>query len=83
MKNASTDIYNTNDFYTASLLRSLGFEVLRIDFYTSKVATFVFSDPESNASEVIHRYWNRKIQIDARTLIDAINEMKTRLYAKQ
>ncbi len=75
--------YRTKDFYGCCLLRALGFHLFNIDRNPNNVCSFVFEDPDQKASQIIHEYWDKKILVDARTLIDAINEMKTRLYAKQ
>lgn len=76
------EFFTTKDFYISSLLRALGFYLDSLDRSQGKFVNFIFSDPEQKAQEVISRYWNRSIQVDARTMVEAINEMKTRLYTK-
>ena len=39
-------------------------------------------DPEE-AKSVWDRYWRREILIDAKTLIDNIHELKSRLYSDE
>jgi len=77
-----TESYITKDFYIASLLRALGFRLQSLDRSQGKFVNFIFADPENKAQEAISQYWNRNIQVDARTMVEAINEFKTRLYAK-
>jgi hypothetical protein len=43
--------------------------------------TFVFDDPEHKAEEILRGYWAREIRIEARSLIETINELKTRIHA--
>ena len=71
-----------NDFYQAVILMTTGYQLLRLERENSKFATFVFADPDCRAEETISDYWNHKVSVDARTLIENINELKTRLYTK-
>jgi len=41
----------------------------------------VFDDPLSLASQIIQKHWNRENKIPSRDLIEAINELKTRIYS--
>lgn len=74
--------YSTKDFYISCILRALNFNLVETQRANGNFVTFVFHDPENKAEEVISHYWNKNIQVDARTIIEAINEMKTRLYSK-
>lgn len=73
--------FKLNDFYQAIILMTTGYKLLRLERENSKFATFVFSDPEGTAEETISDYWARKISVEARSLIENINELKTRLYS--
>ena len=73
--------FKLNDFYQAVILKTLGFPLLRLERENSKFAVFVFADPLEKAQDSITDYWNRKISVEARSLIESINELKTRLYS--
>jgi len=70
------------DFYSCVILRTLGFQIDRIDRYSNDVAVFVFKDPDKNATQALQDYWDRKLKVTARDLIDAIHEVKSRIYEK-
>ena len=81
MKNGTKEKH-LSDFYQSVLLKSVGFQLLRLERQNPRFVVFVFADPKETANKVIEEYWNRRIQVDARTLIENINELKTRLYSK-
>lgn len=72
--------YKLNDFYQAVILKTTGFNLLRLEKGSGRYVYFVFNDPEQKAEEIIERYWNRDIQVIARDLIENINELKTRIH---
>jgi len=42
---------------------------------------FVFEDSDNQAELILSRYWNHELQVDARDLIESINELKTRIHS--
>lgn len=74
--------FKLNDFYQSVILKTAGFPLIRIERNNSKFVDFVFADPNEKAQGTITDYWNRKISVDARALIENINELKTRLYSR-
>ena len=76
-------VFNTKDFYTAVVLRVLDFPLEKLARKTGDPAIFVFSDPNNKAEQVIKDYWDRNLPIpDARAFVEAISELKTRLYGE-
>jgi hypothetical protein len=74
--------FRINDFYQATILKTVGFPLLRLERSRGKFATFVFDDPGHEAEEVLRKYWAREIKVVARDLIESVNELKTRLYSR-
>ncbi len=74
--------FKLNDFYQSCILKTLGFQLLRLERINSRFVVFVFNDPDDKAEEIIESYWNREIQVTARDLIETINELKTRLHTQ-
>lgn len=72
--------YKLKDFYVACILRAVGIPLLEME-KTSGFANFVFAIDSEHAKTIIDRYWDKDLQVDARTLIEAINELKTRIHA--
>lgn len=74
--------FKTHDFYHAVILKTLGFKLLRLEKSTGKFLVFVFNNRGREAQEKIQKYWDREIVVDARALIETINELKTRIHSK-
>ncbi len=73
--------FRTNDFYSACVLRTMNFSLLRLEKQGTKYFDFVFSDNDGVADQLLKRYWDRDgVKLEARDLIETINEMKSRLY---
>lgn len=74
-------VFNTKDFYTAVVLRVLDFPLEKLIRKNGAQVTFVFLDPNKKADHIIKDYWDRNLPIpDARAFVEAISELKTRLY---
>ena len=73
--------YRTKDFYHAVVLKSLGFKLLGLDRAEGNFSIFVFDDEGQKAEKTISNYWERVLKVDPRTMVDSINELKTRLYS--
>lgn len=78
----NTKEFKLNDFYQAVILKTYGLHLLRLERAFGHTCTFVFADPEYKAEVVIERYWNKDLSLNARVLIENINELKSRIYAK-
>jgi hypothetical protein len=72
--------YSTRDFYIGSCLLASGLRLIKIQRQSNGPATFIFHDPESKAEQIILAHWNKQLVIPTRDLIEAINELKTRLH---
>jgi len=73
--------FKIRDFYQAVILKTVGLPLSRLERDKGKFITFVFDDPEYKAEEIIERYWAREIKVEARSLIETINELKTRIHS--
>lgn len=70
------------DFYLAVVLKTIGFTLLGLEDGAGEFVTFVFSDPEDKAQDVLDDFWDGRVEVNARELISNINELKTRLHTK-
>lgn len=74
--------FKSHDFYQAVILKTVGFPLLRLEKQQGqRFFTFVFDDPDYQAETTIEMYWNHQIKVDARELIENINELKTRIHS--
>lgn len=76
-----TQIYSTKDFYCAVTLRTLDFQIHDIEKHRSGVSIFVFADPNQKAEKELVSFWNRELLVEPRAFIEAIQELKTRIYS--
>jgi len=73
--------YKTRDFYIASLLRASNYPLLGLEREGRGQATFVFSGEKGQLSALVTKYWDRQATVDPRAFVEAINELKTRMYS--
>lgn len=73
--------YKSQDFYQSVILKTVGFQLLRLERTNGRFFTFVFDDPNNQVEETISKYWNKQLKVDARELIENINELKTRIHS--
>lgn len=74
--------FRTKDFYGAALLITAGVKLDRLERGGNDFVTFIFSDPSFTAEEILGRYWNGDIKLNAKDLITNIRELKTRVHQK-
>lgn len=76
--------YSTQDLYTATALRSIGVPLkeVRRDPYIAKKAIFVFESAQGQepCDVLVREFWDYRLTVDARTFVDSINELKTRVH---
>ncbi len=75
-------LYKSKDFYTCCVLRASNFNLKTIEPTSSKFATFIFSDPQGEAEEIIRKHWLGELKVSTKDFVAAINELKTRLNSK-
>lgn len=77
------DEYSTKDFYLSACLLASGIPLIRLEPLDSRSFIFVFSTNPDEALKIISAHWSRDLKIPTRDLVEAINELKTRLYNGQ
>lgn len=70
------------DFYGACLLHAMKYPLIRMERGEGDFLMFVFDDPEFKAETVLDEYWEGRVQIDAKTLVDSIRDLKTRIHQR-
>jgi len=72
--------YRTKDIYLASVLAANQLSARlqpERDFYW-----FVFSNPEQ-CEQLVNDFWESKLSVDAKGLVTAIKDLKTRVFAER
>ncbi len=75
------NLFKSHDFYLSSCLVAAKLPLKRLEKGEGKLVIFVFDDPKHQAEQLISSHWNRTLCLPTRDLIEAINELKTRLYS--
>ena len=81
MRTPTTNEYKTKDFYIGVCMLACGAQLLRLEKATEKITVFVFEVAPVQADEIIKKHWDRKLTLPTRDVVDAIHELKTRLYS--
>lgn len=76
------NIFQTKDFYHAVILKTYGLELTSVEKGKHKFSVFVFKDTEDEATEIIAKYWNHNLKLEARDLVENISELKSRIYSE-
>lgn len=76
--------YQTSDFYSAVVLRTLGFPLVDLIKTNPKDKKVKFSFSTANSKydpeDVLQDYWNGDLLVNSKKFVESINEIKTRLY---
>ena len=81
MKIKNETEFLTKDFYISACILASGVTLLRLQKETVKIVLFVFALSPIKAEEIIKKHWGRKLLLPTRDVVDAIHELKTRLYS--
>ncbi len=72
--------YETKDFYLSACILATGVRISDVVRQSNKTCVFVFDIAPVNAQETLRRHWNNELILPTRSLIDAIHELKSRIY---
>lgn len=71
--------YATKDFYLSVCLLATGIrpELRRIN---NKTFLFVFPNKQNRIEKLLEKHWSRRLLIPSKDFVEALNELKTRIY---
>lgn len=72
--------FKSRDFYISTCLIASGQRLLRLIKNGGTFVTFVFDCSPETAEAIISDHWSRRLVVPTRNLIEAINELKTRIH---
>jgi hypothetical protein len=79
MSNVNEDRWKSKDFYLSCVIRASGFELINLERNEHDFSVFVFDISPQKAEEIISLHWSKQLKLPTRDLIEAINELRTRL----
>jgi len=74
------EVYKTKDFYSAVILRTSGIPLLSLERADRSTLVFVFNDETKTCEPLLGKFWDRKLSVEPRVFIEAINELKVRIH---
>jgi hypothetical protein len=75
--------FQTKDFYLAASILASNIQLLELIPINHKSFSFVFNTSPINAEKIIESYWQRELILPIRDYVDALHELKTRIYSEK
>ncbi len=72
--------YHSSDFYISSCILASGIPLKGLKKISDRSYAFIFHDQENQIEKIIADHWNRTLLLPTKDLIEAINQLKTRLH---
>lgn len=72
--------YETRDFFLSACILATSAKITKVIRQEGKICIFVFDITPDAAKDIIRRHWNGDLLLPTRSLIDAIHELKSRIY---
>lgn len=82
-ENMSTDItnqYRSTDFYLTACILASGYPLVKVVPTQTSKLEFVIATSPVEADKLIQKHWSRDLVLPSRSFVDAIKELKTRMY---
>ncbi len=73
--------FSTQDFYISCVLKSAGLQLQNLIRNSNGKVTFVFGNPNQIAETTIQKHWNKELNVISLDLVEAINQLKTRIHS--
>lgn len=72
--------FQSKDFYLSACIRATGAQLIQLKPIDQRTFLFVFDITPAEANHLIEDHWNSHLILPTKSVIDAINELKTRLH---
>jgi len=73
--------YRSKDFYLTAVCMAYGCKLKSLERQEGDFVEFVFEDPPEKCIEIISNHWAGNLKVNSRKLVEAINELKTRIHS--
>lgn len=71
----------SRDFYLVCVLKSAGLQLQSLIRNANGKVTFVFDNPNQIAEATIQKHWNKELMVTSLDLVEAISQLKARIYS--
>jgi hypothetical protein len=72
--------FQSKDFYLSAVCMAVGCKLVGLDRSPGDFVEFVFQESPETCHEIISAHWADELQVSSKKLVEAINELKTRLH---
>lgn len=73
--------FPTQDFYLSCVLKAAGLQLQNLIRNSNGKVTFVSANPNQIAETTIQKHWNKELKVISLDLVEAINQLKTRIHS--
>lgn len=73
------NVWKSKDFYLSCIIRASGYNLIDLERGNGNFSVFVFDLAPEKAEEIISLHWSKALRLPTRDLVEAINELRTRL----
>lgn len=74
------DTYESRDFYLSACILASGCKLMDVIRNGHKTCTFIFQISPETAKGIIRKHWNGELLLTSKSLVDAVQELKNRIY---
>jgi hypothetical protein len=74
--------YKINDLGCAASIITAGYDLDSLERNDRERVSFVFKN-SPQLEEIINNYWKNNLQVDARSLVENLKMLKTRIYSER
>lgn len=78
----NVDKWKSKDFYLSCIIRASGASLLCLESTEYNFVLFVFDITPEKAGKIISLHWSRELKLSTRDIVEAINELRTRLKSR-
>lgn len=75
------DHFSSRDFYLISICIAAGCKLIDIKRSSSNYSEFILQEPSPICEEIIKKHWDKSLKLSTRDVVEAINQLKTRLHS--
>lgn len=71
----------TKDFYLTAVCMASGCKLIRLKRNSNDLVDFILKEPADICIPIITEHWAGSLKVSSKKIIEAINELKTRIHS--
>lgn len=73
--------WKSHDFYLCAVCLASGASLVSVKKTDSGFSVFTLDISPEQANQIITNHWNRKLKLPTKDVLEAVHQLKTRLYS--